>query len=297
MTTELDPQLPYITVHRSVGPKAAQLAATLGVTYAHARGALVILWEALADRRLLAKYAYDTADGPKLALPADDLATRLLLAFGQPVDLAIMESLGFVEPRPDGSYRVRGGSRLLAPEARRLAIKRGRGGGGGKSPASGPEVDLNPTCDPPATHPHVDLNPTSDPLQHPRGERREVRGERREVKDERREPKPRAPSEWETLFEDTQLQRYARLEELGEPPDFEVVKPALVNATLKRLFASLTEVVPGADRDDFLIVWHAYLQTDWGAKYSPPYPLSAFAGKAWPRLVAGVHGTDQGLDA
>lgn len=188
---EIDPQLPYFTVHRSVGPKAAQLFPALGVTYQHVRGALDIFWEQLADRRLLAKYRRDIDGRPKLVLPAADLAKRLQLAFGCPVDLSTFETAGFAELLDDGCYRVRGGSRLLAPEIARLGKKTTPGNDRGTTPTP-PGSDPGATPVPPRVTPPP--HPGATPVPPRIGEREEVRGESEKTRGGGGEAKKRPPS-------------------------------------------------------------------------------------------------------
>lgn len=158
----IDPQVPYIQVHRSVGAKAAQLAPVLGVTYQHVRGALDVFWEGLADRRILAGKS-------ELLLTAEELDTRLRLAFGMEVKLGDLVALGLLEFR-EGLYRVRGMSRYLVMEALR-ASKKG----------------VAPKSDPGATPVPPRSNPGAAP------ERREARGETGEAKGKRE--KQLAPGE------------------------------------------------------------------------------------------------------
>lgn len=161
MRGEIDPQVPFIQVHRSVGPKAASLAQVLKVTYQHARGSLDVFWEGLADRRILAGKS-------ELMLTAKELETRLLLAFGQPVDLDHLVHLGLLEPR-DGRYRVRGMSRYLVMEASRVAKKGKR-----------PRYDLDDTTASPRSDPGVTgVASGRDPVE-VRGKREEEIGESEE---------------------------------------------------------------------------------------------------------------------
>jgi hypothetical protein len=185
---EIDPQLPYIQIHRSVGTKAAQLAPILGLTYQHVRGSLDVFWESLADRRLLSGKTV-------ILLPATELVARLRLAFGQVIDFEPLVHSGLLEAHPGGLYRVRGMSRYLEAEAKR-AGKKSRGTHPNHQSSTPPQVDQNTTHTPPQVVPH----PTSGgPAPHlseteVRGERREARGERREEKGERREAIAEAPA-------------------------------------------------------------------------------------------------------
>lgn len=269
---ELDQQLPFVQVHRSVGPKAAQLASALGLTYPHVRGALVIFWESLADRRLLARYARRYVDGLKLVMPAADLAVRLKMAFTVDVPLPMFEAAGFLELLPNGEYRVRGGSRLVKPEAHRLRLA-GTGEPGGEGPGEGPGES-------PGRVPG--RAPTPTPPEE-RGERREEKGERRKAKGDR------APSAWEDLWNDAQDLRSHRLHEREIEHEREEASPAYLNTVLGRQFGQLREIIPTAEAADWLLVWDAYLKADWGAKYDEPWPLGPFV-KGWPGLLRDIHG-------
>jgi hypothetical protein len=117
---DIDPQLPYIQIHRSVGAKAAQIAPALGVSYQHARGAMEVFWEMLADRRIL-----DIAlqrETPAIVLTDSDCRSRLKFAFGVDLDPELFVMVGFLDPS-EGGYRVRGMSRYLVAEAGRLTKK------------------------------------------------------------------------------------------------------------------------------------------------------------------------------
>lgn len=160
MRDEIDPQLPYIQVHRSVAAMAAQLAEPLKVSYQHVRGALDVFWESLADRRILQRAL--SLEVPMVVLAEADAANRLWLAFGLKVDVALVVAAGVLEAVGPGKYRVRGMSRYLDAEGTRLRRKATMTG-------------VRPGSDPPPTPP-----PT--PLQPRKGEREEVRGKREEGK-------------------------------------------------------------------------------------------------------------------
>lgn len=172
MGDEIDPQLPYIQVYRNVAQLAAALAPLVSVTNQHALGALVTFWQGLADRRLL-------AGKTELVLGADDVRTRLLIAFGKEVEPRFLVALGFLERRGDG-FRIRGASRMLNVEAGRLKKKTGVGSGSNPglvlvAPESDPRSDPGPTP----------VASGSDPT--------EVRGKRQEEKDESLENRGKAP--------------------------------------------------------------------------------------------------------
>jgi hypothetical protein len=174
---ELDPQLPYIQVHRGVAAKAAQLAARCGLDYYRVRGVLDCLWEGLADRRILGRALVVGA----VTLTADQVAAKILGPLGPGVTIDEVIEAGFLEPRGDGTYRVRGMSRYL--DAERVRLKR-RPGATPKASGSDPSpTPLGHPSDSPPTNikPHSDPSPTpvrpgSDPAE-VRGERREVRGD------------------------------------------------------------------------------------------------------------------------
>lgn len=173
--TEIDDQLPYIQVHRSVGLKAAQLATPLGVTYQHVRGALDVFWEGIADRRVLGEAidgAHRAGREPDLVFSASETERRLQRAFGQKVDPRLLEG-DFLEPAEGGGWRVLGADRYLNAERSRLGRKRGDTG---VTPGSDP--DDTPST--PRSHPDdTPVPPGSDPAK-TRGKTKEVRGEREE---------------------------------------------------------------------------------------------------------------------
>ena len=191
MRDEIDPQIPYIQVHRSVARMAAQLAEPLGLTYQHVRGSLDVFWESLADRRILAK-ALELPE-PMVLLDAAEAANRLWLAFGRQIELALVASAGVLEPTKDGKYRVRGMSRYVEMEQERLAaLARSAAGGRSRSVAArlasgrfaagapaGPRLDAGWTPTPASHQPAASQSPAGSQV---RGERREVRGETREAR-------------------------------------------------------------------------------------------------------------------
>jgi hypothetical protein len=171
MRGEIDPHIPFIQVDRSVAPLAAKLAPVLKVTYQHARGGLDVFWENLADRRLLS----DGAGGVKaeIALPAKELETRLLLAFGVPVDLDLAVVVGIIDRRSDGLFRVRGMSRYLNMEAGRLSKKGGKRQGSNPEPERG-DTPVSPGSDPSDMQDDTPIVPVSHPGEE-RGKRVEGR--------------------------------------------------------------------------------------------------------------------------
>lgn len=182
MRDEIDPQIPYIQVHRSVARMAAQLAEPLGLTYQHVRGSLDVFWESLADRRILAKAL--ALKEPMVLLDVADATNRLWLAFGRQVEPGLVIAAGVLEPVAGGKYRVRGMSRYIEMEAERLAAHARAVAGGKKRALDARLVSGRFTAGAPAGEQLVS-QPASDqpaasqpPATHQvRGERREVRGE------------------------------------------------------------------------------------------------------------------------
>ena len=159
MSDEIDPQFPFIQVHRSLPAKTAQVAAVLGLPVAQVLGGMVLVYQTLADRRILAKHKTE------LVLPATEVAMRLAMGIGISAaactaNLQVFVLAGLLEPRPNDHFRIRGMSLYFEAEGKRLKIKATKA----SRSASGP--------------PQVDIRPTEV-----RGERREVRGETGEVKD------------------------------------------------------------------------------------------------------------------
>lgn len=172
---EINPQMPFIQVDQNVGARAAQLAARIGVSYQHARGALDIFWESLADRRIL-------AGKTKVILTPGDCLERLRLAFGCPVDIQTMVSAGFLEVDPEG-FRVRGMSRYLKAEAKRDLLKKS------SNSDVGPDLTSAPA--------HAGHSPASAPPQPRRVEREELRVESSKEKETSSATRP--PDVSETL--------------------------------------------------------------------------------------------------
>lgn len=173
-TEQIDPQLPYIQVHRSIGPKAAQLAPVLNLSYQHVRGALTVFWEHLADRRRLTR----ALALPEPAILLDEAECRMLLhlAFGVKVEPEVLVGAGVLEPTLGELYRVRGMSRYLNTEAGRVTKKGSRPFGPDKRATRGrPESDPSPT----PVAPELPPSPTPvAPESHPT----EARGERLDLK-------------------------------------------------------------------------------------------------------------------
>lgn len=180
--TEIDPQLPYIQVHRSVGAMAAQLAPLLAVTYQHARGALDVFWESLADRRILARALL--LPEPMVLLDDLECRQRLQLAFGAKVEPQLMATVGALEVVQGSKWRVRGMSRYLETERGRREWTE-KSAKGGRTRAAGPrQADGKLMVQPPASHLPADEPATV----HAKDERREVRGESEEVRGDQSAP-------------------------------------------------------------------------------------------------------------
>lgn len=127
---EIDPQLPYIQVARSVSSIATQLQPTVkvdlsdpqvvsGLIHRAIRGGLDQFWEGLNDREILFKALM--LQRPRVLLEPKDLEVRLILAFGgMKVDPAMLVPLRVIEPDQEEGFenpsRVRGMSRYLKGE-------------------------------------------------------------------------------------------------------------------------------------------------------------------------------------
>lgn len=199
---EIDPQLPYIQVHRSVGAKAAQLAPVLNVSYQHARGSLEVFWEGLADRRVLLRALQ--LPQPAIILSGSECRLRLQLAFGLEVDLALMMSVGFLEELGENKYRVRGMSRYLYAEIRRQEEAQANSARGKKRAATarrdarGRLVAGAPAGDD-SSQPPADIQPPAGErlVTTPAGDQpatsKETRDERLEVRSKSKKPPPYPP--------------------------------------------------------------------------------------------------------
>lgn len=146
---EIDPQLPYIQLHRNAVQRSANLATILKLPVPHVLGAMCMFWVDLSDRRTLEKHL----DDGRVLLSKEDAEGKLRIAFGQTVSLEDLCWVGFLE-KVGELYRVRGMSRQLGVEKSRKGARKGVSGTPRGAPGSTPGVT-------------------------------EVRGERREVKDEK----------------------------------------------------------------------------------------------------------------
>ncbi len=127
--------LPYVQVDRAVKTKAASLASVLGVSNQHAMGTLVEFWELCGDPRELEKLL--GAGNTEVVFNRDEIVARFKIASGgKLIDPSDLVTLGLLEQRDDGSFRVRGMSRYFAPIEKRLRA-RACASAGGKARASG----------------------------------------------------------------------------------------------------------------------------------------------------------------
>lgn len=256
---KIDPQLPYIQVARGSAAPAAQLAPALGLSYQHTRGALLILWESLADRRLLgAALASEQA----VVLDEAETRARLSLAFGKEIDPSLLVVTGFLERRQDGRYRVRGMSRALGVEEERLA-KRGQ-----PRPEPAATPPKKPRKPKPPTQPALLDVPATPAAASP----------------------PRAPSEWQRWHVEFEACRRDQLEHDGSPYEPEEgLSPIFVNAAMKRMRERLP---PGDAGDEELQrLFDAFTRDPWSTRNPKfaPYGLNAFV-RDFDRLLAAERG-------
>lgn len=128
--------LPYREVDRALKPKLPLLAGLMGVSTQHALGSLLEFWDLCADRRELERIAADALSRgaqPELVLEKDDVALRFELASGHRVEPIKLVMLGFLEPRPSATFRVRGMSRDFKPILKTLRNRDSAARGGKKS--------------------------------------------------------------------------------------------------------------------------------------------------------------------
>ena len=118
---EIDPQLPFIQIHRGLEARAARLAQMEGMPHSQAVGGMVVLWMDLSDRRILRK-AIARPGGSAVVLSKGELEGKLRLAFGRAVAIESLVLCGLIEPMENG-YRIRGMSRQMQVEASRLKIQ------------------------------------------------------------------------------------------------------------------------------------------------------------------------------
>jgi hypothetical protein len=113
-----------VQVDRAVKTKAASLASVLGVSNQHAMGTLVEFWELCGDPRELEKLL--GAGNTEVVFNRDEIVARFKIASGgKLIDPSDLVTLGLLEQRDDGSFRVRGMSRYFAPiEKRRPRVVR-----------------------------------------------------------------------------------------------------------------------------------------------------------------------------
>lgn len=190
-----DNQWLFIQVHRSVAEKAAKLAPVLKLPYQFVRGSMDVLWEGIVDRRLLeatVRAAVVAGAKPVLVFGPEEMAARLELAFGGPVDPLKLVTAGFLELHP-GGFRVRGASRYLAAELSRLKKTKGwaklAAGTGVPTGSNQGGTRVQPPVAPPVA-------PGTDPGSLPPDVRRETLDVRRET-----EPPPPAAPETRVVVE------------------------------------------------------------------------------------------------
>lgn len=306
---DIDPQLPYIQVHRGVAAKAAQLAARCNADYYRVRGVLDCFWESLADRRILAR----AIQGIGYVVVTPEVVESMLC---RPLGCSLSDLIaaGFIEPMPPHGYRARGMSRYLDSERTRLARKPNR-----KFPPTQPEPHQDETGsgDGDTSNPTpTPLEPHSDPTE-VRGERREVRGKSRKTRGEKDlaapvqvdlpgvppkpPPPPRDPTPASIVWDWYVEQRELQLSELGvtyAPP----AEPnwGFIAGTVAH-WSRLPEVVawgPGGDVSFAKRMVSTYLElpywagaTDKKTGAPEPYPWNALASeKVWRPLAAEILG-------
>lgn len=287
--SEIDPFLPFVKVARASAPAAAALAPAINVTYQHARGALVLLWEGLADRRLLARHL----EAGAILLSDVEIRHRLRLAFGVEVDPELAETAGFLERRGD-LWRVRGGSRLLAVEGSRLKKKeaafddeetipdpiehgesypgdtRGATGGATRG-ATGGATPGSTGVGPPQR-----LEDRGKSIQNDLGLAPAAGGTKRST---------RRASVWEDLHRELSDLRAKRLQALELDPSPQELAPSRLNQLLRKAADALEEIEPtGAPpeerADDLIALYRRYLWSSRWRRADPPFPLEGFATPA-----------------
>lgn len=304
---ELDSQLPYIQIHRSVGAKAAHLAALASAPYHLVRGVLECFWESLADRRVLQKAL--ASDGC-IVLTRAEIMNRLCRLISPSCTPDDIEMVGFIEAFPArvGSYRVRGMSRYLQAEATR-ASKKGKLPQGLTPVLPLPDPGVSES-DPGATP----VPPGSDPPEE-RGERKEERGKTEDKKQKRREerskPKqvslPEMPPKPETERKSTPAsevwayfveRRNERLEDLGLDPSKHELRPnwGHIAAQVEHWHTHVAEDVEVAKGTTRLMITQFLEDPYWASATDnrsgapEPYPWGALASeKVWRPLLAKVN--------
>jgi len=265
---QIDPQLPYVQVHRSSALAAVGLAGLADVTPQHARGSILAFWEGLSDRRIL-RAALERPDGPAVVLTEEEAADRLMMAFGKSMSPRLVAVAGFLEPLPGGGYRVRGMSRQMSTEAKRLRAS------GWRPPG---EPHLSPTSAPP--QPRLSTPSGGGPagVEPGRGERREERGESlKEVVVEKAAPMPveafalEAPTTSPEVWDSRDFWRWAecRRRAGGYPPER---WPNTVK--LSRWWSEARGVVP--DVQTLKKTFYAFGQDKHWETAKPPYPFGGF---------------------
>jgi hypothetical protein len=256
---EIDPLFPFIQVDRGVGPKAAQLAGHLSVSYQHARGSLEIFWETLADRRRL-------ANREELVLPLAEVEVLLHLAFGRPVLPEIMVALGFLEPRETAGFRIRGMSRYINSEKARI-LKKGVGKGREKTE---PEPGQHPGATPVPPHPDPTPTPGNTPVPPRRGKRGEERVE------SLKEEEGAAVIAWWVWAQEKRRERF--------PHAIEDHRRAGAEDWYQKVLG-----VPGVTDERLRDGWLFYLGDPYGRSREPVCAFQAFQSDGvWRRCVEGA---------
>lgn len=306
--------LPYTQVHRAVKPKAALLAAKLGVTPQHALGSLVEFWDLCAgDQRDLERILETTPPGqePAIVLSPAEVAGRFELASGVQVEPVTLERLGLLEQRPDG-FRVRGMSRYFAPITRKVVLRARASKGGLASAASRAGAQAGAQA-----HAQAGASTYGKSAEAVSSEHEAVRNKKRAEASRASPGKPKKPKAQAELpdvippkppplvervhayFLEVRVDRCAELG-LGEPPPPDEppnwARSAATIATWVSLRSNpeagevLAKLIISAFCDD--PYWAGATNRD--TKEPQPYPWNALLSeKVWKRLVEQI---DRGLD-
>lgn len=207
---------------------------------------------------------------------------------GDPDESRLFRSLvafGFVRELEDGRGYVRGAERrlgLLKARQKNAARMNANRWGAGRSTTDRPSIDasIDGSIDRPidasidASIPDPQIPKRSD-LQAP------------DLFGEASKPPGRRPSAWQAIWLELSQARLERLAELGHPVTPEPVTPAKVNAILSKLDREIAQAAgesyAGADVD-LPGIWSRFLDSEWAAGLTPPFPLQAFASpRVWRR--------------
>lgn len=271
--TEIDPQLPFIQVHRSAGAMAAQLAPLLNVTYQHARGGLDVFWEGLADRRVLARGL--ALPKPMVVLDDAECRQRLQLAFGMELPPKLAETVGILEALEDQKWRVRGMSRYLEAERTRLAKKRGTTPeAAGSDPGATPYVHRGGTPVPPTSYPG------------------EERGERKEeiVKDVRTPTGPIVVTPPSTATDQWLAEDFWRWAQSRRQDANLVAEKFPQPVKLSGWYTNALQALSG-DVDRLCEAFLSYGDDKYWQRQAPPLPFAGFMSQ-WERFVGVANAQD-----